>query len=90
VASGTNVACVEYSVNSTNHFLWSTEYDEEQITKPEDRWLGINNIAAGDRIYFQVRVKNRKRVKSSVLIESVAKTPVRVQIDDGGQAMVMK
>lgn len=90
VASGTNVAGVAYSVNSTTHFLWSTEYDEEEVTKPEDRWFGIDNVVAGDKIFFRVRIKSVKRVEGNVLVESVARTPVRVQIDDAGQAKIIK
>ena len=90
VASGPNIAAVAYSVNSTTQFLWSTEYDEEEVTRPEDRWFGIDNIVAGDRIYFRVRVKSGKRVESNVLVESATRTPSRVQIDDAGQAKAMK
>jgi hypothetical protein len=90
VASGPNVSDISYSVNSTNHFLWTIDYDDDPKVKPADRWFGINHIVAGDIIYFQIRTKVGKRVESKVIINSVALTPVRIRVDDTGQATFTK
>ena len=74
VASGMNVSEVEYSVNSETHFLWSTAYDEEGITRQEDRWFGIDHIAKGDFICFRVSTKDGKRVDGKLTIPSIGKT----------------